>query len=353
MEYESGTNVSLGTFIRRRRRQLGLTQEELAARVGDSVRQSDISRLERDGVSLPRRNRLEHIARALDVSLGTLMRQTGWLDEAVRTGEAAGSLLDSTGTPGAAQQSIEVTCTPLAEVDTGQDNFVAITTLDVTEREQIRRRQLASEEVAARLSRANEEVVTVNQDLTLTISRLRDEYEQMAVAGAESQAATEEVETLNEKLQASNEELETLNEELQATVELLNTTYDDLHSRTLELQSLALKGEASRQQLRAIVDAIDEAIIVVDLNGSVILENACFTERFEGNATSLEFLDPDGALPGPETSPILLAARGETFVMKMRVQSPGGVSGLYEASGRPAVVGSGPRVGVVTIRPVE
>jgi two-component system CheB/CheR fusion protein len=275
------------------------------------------------------------------------------IDEAVRTGEAAGGLLDSTGSSGAAQQSIEVTCTPLTGIDAGQDTFVVITTLDVTEREQIRRRQLASEEVAARLSRANEEVLTANQDLTLTISRLRDENEQMAVAGAEIQAATEEVETLNEELQASNEELETLNEELQATVEELNTTNDDLHSRTLELQSLALRGEASRQQLRAILDAIDEAIIVVDPNGSVILENACFTERFEGIVTSLEFLAPDGAQPGPETSPILLAARGETFVMKMRVQSPGGVAGLYEASGRPAVVGSGPRVGVVTIRPVE
>jgi transcriptional regulator with XRE-family HTH domain len=83
MEHGGGTKVSLGTFIRRRRTELGLTQEELAARVGDSVRQSDISRLERDGVSLPRRNRLEHIAKALDVSLGTLMRQTGWLDDDV------------------------------------------------------------------------------------------------------------------------------------------------------------------------------------------------------------------------------------------------------------------------------
>lgn len=87
MEYSGGTKVSLGTFIRRRRAELGLTQEELAARVGDSVRQSDISRLERDGVSLPRRNRLEHIARALDVSLGTLMRQTGWLDDDTTEGQ--------------------------------------------------------------------------------------------------------------------------------------------------------------------------------------------------------------------------------------------------------------------------
>jgi two-component system CheB/CheR fusion protein len=230
---------------------------------------------------------------------------------------------------------------------------VAITLLDVTEREQMRRRYEAAEEITARLSSANEEVLRANQQLTLTISRLREENEQMAVASAEIQAATEEVETLNEELQASNEELETLNEELQATVEELNTTNDDLHARTLELQSLALRGETSRQQLRAILDAIDEAIIVVDANASVVIENTCFTERFEGNVASLDFLDRDGEPLNPANSPILLAAQGEVFAMKVRVQARDGIAGLYEVSGRPANVGSGPRLGVVTLRPVE
>lgn len=74
-------HVSLGTFIRERRQDLGLTQEQLAERVGDGVRQSEISRLEHDGVALPRRGRLEQIAAALEVSIGDLMVTTGWLDE--------------------------------------------------------------------------------------------------------------------------------------------------------------------------------------------------------------------------------------------------------------------------------
>lgn len=72
---------SLGTFIRERRQDLGLTQEQLAERVGDGVRQSEISRLEHDGIALPRRGRLERIAAALEVTVGDLMVTTGWMDE--------------------------------------------------------------------------------------------------------------------------------------------------------------------------------------------------------------------------------------------------------------------------------
>lgn len=52
---------TLGQFIRKRRVELGLTQEQLADRVGDTMRQSEMSRLERDRVSLPSRDRLESL----------------------------------------------------------------------------------------------------------------------------------------------------------------------------------------------------------------------------------------------------------------------------------------------------
>lgn len=52
---------TLGQFIRKRRVELGLTQEQLADRVGDTMRQSEMSRLESDRVSLPRRDRLESL----------------------------------------------------------------------------------------------------------------------------------------------------------------------------------------------------------------------------------------------------------------------------------------------------
>ena len=67
---------TLGAVIRARRQDLGWSQEELARRVcvdGHDVRQSDVSRLERGKVVLPRRERLERIATALGLPLGELL----------------------------------------------------------------------------------------------------------------------------------------------------------------------------------------------------------------------------------------------------------------------------------------
>ncbi len=70
---------TLGKFIRRRREELGLTQEALAELVGDGVRQAEISRLENDRIVLPRRQRLEQIADALEVPIGVLLARSGWV----------------------------------------------------------------------------------------------------------------------------------------------------------------------------------------------------------------------------------------------------------------------------------
>ena len=73
---------TLGAAIRARRRQLGWSQEDLARRIADhgdeAFRQSDVSRLELGKVTLPRRERLEHIAAILGLSLGHLLARSGW-----------------------------------------------------------------------------------------------------------------------------------------------------------------------------------------------------------------------------------------------------------------------------------
>lgn len=71
---------TLGQFIRSNRLALGMTQEDLAERVDDGMRQSDISRIEKDLIEFPRRERLEAIAVALGVTLGDLLIATGWLE---------------------------------------------------------------------------------------------------------------------------------------------------------------------------------------------------------------------------------------------------------------------------------
>lgn len=82
---------TLGHFIRQRRQDLGLTQEQLAERAGEGMRQAEISRLEHDYITLPRRNRLEQLATALDVSLGDLLIRTGWMGEENRSAFLADS----------------------------------------------------------------------------------------------------------------------------------------------------------------------------------------------------------------------------------------------------------------------
>lgn len=84
---------SLGDAIRLRRLELGISQEELAERIGPDVRQSDVSRLERGKILFPRLERLNQIATALGMSIGALLIEAGWFtdDESERlsTSEAS------------------------------------------------------------------------------------------------------------------------------------------------------------------------------------------------------------------------------------------------------------------------
>jgi transcriptional regulator with XRE-family HTH domain len=72
---------SLGEAIRLRRLELGMSQEELAERIGPDVRQSDVSRLERGKILFPRLERLNQIAAALGMSVGALLIEAGWFSD--------------------------------------------------------------------------------------------------------------------------------------------------------------------------------------------------------------------------------------------------------------------------------
>jgi transcriptional regulator with XRE-family HTH domain len=89
---------TLGDAIRARRQELGWSQEDLAKRIADhgdeAFRQSDVSRLERGKVTLPRRERLEHVAAVLGLSLGDLLARSGW------TGAASAFATDRSPTRG-------------------------------------------------------------------------------------------------------------------------------------------------------------------------------------------------------------------------------------------------------------
>jgi transcriptional regulator with XRE-family HTH domain len=76
------TRNMLGNYVRERRQELGLSQETLAERVGGNTVQSDISRIERGQIELPRPSTLINLAAALEVPVGNLLIASGWFDEA-------------------------------------------------------------------------------------------------------------------------------------------------------------------------------------------------------------------------------------------------------------------------------
>ncbi len=201
-----------------------------------------------------------------------------------------------------------------------------------------------------RLIEANQRLEEANQELADLNEELQTAYEEAMLGAEEAQAAAEEVETLNEELQATNEELETLNEELQATIEELNTTNDDLQARSAELQELARTSNEERGRLRAILESISEAVLVVDATGLTALTNAAYG-RFFGER-SFEALDELGSLLGPKDSPQARVASGESFNLAFTADTQDGARRRFTADARPIDSGNG-RGGVIVVREIE
>ena len=200
-----------------------------------------------------------------------------------------------------------------------------------------------------RLIEENRRLEEANRELTGLNQELQSSYEESLLGAEEAQAATEEVETLNEELQATNEELETLNEELQATIEELNTTNDDLQARSAELQELARTSEDERGRLRAILESIPEAVLVVDSAGRTVLTNAAYGRLF--GERNFEALDDLGESLAQNETPQTRVAAGESFTLKFSAETTDGTRRSFEAEGRPIGPANG-RGGVIVIREI-
>ncbi len=272
----------------------------------------------------------------------------GAIDGAAATGEPVELLLEGIDSPTDARRTVAFACLPQERGDEREPTLFVLTAIDVTEREELRQRETAAANDVARLVKANEEVLAANLELANTILRLRSRNDELLVSVEEIQAATEEVETLNEELQASNEELETLNEELQATVEELNTTNDDMRFRTGEMESLAGQAESTRQQLRAVVDGVEGAVVVVDTDGKVVLQNTEYAALLQDTAGAVMVDASHKPIPDDEV-PIRRVARGETFSMRFAFGQSDHET-WYFATGNHTTTANGAVLGIVTIR---
>ena len=70
--------TGIGTYVRDRRQDLGLSQAALARRVGKPYSQSDVSRLERGQIDVPRLGTLIKLASVLEVQVGDLLIVSDW-----------------------------------------------------------------------------------------------------------------------------------------------------------------------------------------------------------------------------------------------------------------------------------
>jgi two-component system CheB/CheR fusion protein len=242
---------------------------------------------------------------------------------------------------------LEIVCTPGGEdAPEGRPEGAIVLVRDVTA--DVRREEALAASVEAERSSAadlarqlealreiNRRLLRDNDELAAANAELRGANEELLVANEEVQAATEEVETLNEELQATNEELETLNEELQATVEELNTTNDDMQARAVEVQEVTVNleeqrrsAETERARLATVIEAMPDAILVVDRTGRTILRNGAHQRLLE---SGMEGAEP----PFDEEELRRRTAAGEEFALPFVVTGQGGRRRWFEAYGRP------------------
>jgi two-component system CheB/CheR fusion protein len=251
----------------------------------------------------------------------------------------------ATSTTGKAQ-SLELTCLPDRPDERGVPEALLLVIEDVTEHaEQFAQRDAVigdlrteaeeSRLTAARATKANEDLLKANRELTDSVDRLREQGEDLRVATTASQVAAEEIETLNEELQSSNEELETLHEEAQATVEELNVANEELQARTVDLETLANKHAQEQARLSTILASMADAVLVVDRDGRPVRSNDAFEEIMGGLVNPFSPANEHGVPLSAVEAPTHRVAQGESFRVEFTALSRDGTRRWFEATGRP------------------
>jgi len=136
----------------------------------------------------------------------------------------------------------------------------------------------------------DERIGKLEQHLVEAREYMKTMSEEFEATREELQSANEEILSSNEELQSINEELETSKEELQSTNEELITINEELLLRNADLKEVS-------DFNKAIVDTINEPIIVLTPDMRIDMANKAFYALFETHIDHTEghyFFEMDG-----------------------------------------------------------
>ena len=127
----------------------------------------------------------------------------------------------------------------------------------------------------------DEPILLLEQELREAKEHIKTMGEEFEATKEELQSANEEVLSSNEELQSINEELETSKEELQSTNEELTTINEELYHRNNDLKE-------AFEYREAIVETINEPLLVLNTDLRVQSANRAFYKMFKQNQNDTE-----------------------------------------------------------------
>jgi len=127
----------------------------------------------------------------------------------------------------------------------------------------------------------DQHIARLEQQLSETREQMKIMSEEFEATREELQSSNEEVLSSNEELQSINEEIETSKEELQSANEELNTINEELERRNNELKEAV-------DYSQAIVQTIDEPLIVLTADMRVRMANSAFYKTFKATDHEVE-----------------------------------------------------------------
>ena len=139
------------------------------------------------------------------------------------------------------------------------------------------------EELATR----SQELENSNKKLATRTQQLESSNKKLATRSQELEGSVEELATRSQELESSVEELATRSQELESSNRKLATRSQELESSNKKLATRSQELERTRSRLRAIIDASQDAMLLLAPDGRPIEVNTRFTDFFELDDTTV------------------------------------------------------------------